>query len=448
MRADSGIWGHHTVAQIEQALNVVSDVSDAVGPDVARKLRVELAAKLFLDNRAEDAVKMLDGEVDPVHAAAVLADLQAAMLGRGEFTTPQVAEFVDESQRSAPRPAVAVFPPDKLANWKTPARKPGFPTIIVAASDARKQFKALVDAEVNAGAAKITAAADRVRAALAAEAAPLKAFVEKVEAARGRPFASPAERQLAAVAATRGLTVAEAVGVLAVEADRPASAARLLAAVPVFTNPGAFAAAVEVAGRAPAGFAAHPDAAFKLAAVRDRARVREAFAAVLHAHAGKVVSGQEPPDPIPDAVAADVQKRLGLAPGDALAPAEGVQALLDVCRDWADEHARLADAMRELNQAVTDTGDDEKELKTAAQVRRLSVQADKRRREAGIALGCRLLGGYGPQSAPAADWLGASQRRRQAVARGRGARARAHQREMSAVARALFCGTGLQTGET
>ncbi len=419
------VWG--SLARVEDLLgNQRADKLDAIelaiagvekvhGVPLARKLRAEVSAQLYLFGRADDAALLLEGGVDPVHAAAVLADLRAIVLGRGEITTPQVALFVPASQTTPPAQSVAALSPDQLIWWKPPARKPGVTTVDAAIADTRAELKVAVNAAVDANTTKVSAAADRIRAALAAEAAPLKAFVEKVEAARGKPLAAPAERQLAAIAGTRGMTVAEAVGVLAVEADRPTSAARLLATVPAFGGPGEFVAAVELSGRAPAAFAAFPDAGFKLGAVRDRARIREAFAAVLNAHAAKVAAGQEVPGLERAAVEADVHKRLGLAGGAALTPAERVQALLDVCRDWADDHARLADVMRDLNQAVADieTGDygpndDElKELTVAVKGRRLLVQADKKRREAGVVIGCQLLGGYGPDAAPAREWLGA-----------------------------------------
>ncbi len=395
----------------EAAERVLKAVEKARGAHLAARLRVELAARAYLLGHATDAAKLLEGEVDQFHAADVLADLRAAILGRGAFTTAQVAAFVPANQTTPPAQSVAVLPADQLAKWKPPTREPGETTVERATRKARAGLELAVVGEVGGRGPRVHTTANHIRAALAAEAAPLKAFWEKVEAAHGKPLGA-AERQLAAIAGGRGMTVAEVVGVLAVEADRPASAARLLATVPVFANPAAFAASVEVSGRAPAGFTAHPDAAFKLTAVRDRARIREAVGAVVNAHAAKIAAGQEVPDYGRAALEADVQKRLSMEV-DTLAPAEYVQAVLDVCRDWADEHARLVDAHRELNQIVANieagnygsTDDELKEILTTAQVRRLSVQADKKRREVGVALGCQLLSGYGSHAAPALGWL-------------------------------------------
>ena len=394
---------------VERVEGVLKEAKGAVGDEVAGKLRAEVAAALFLDGRPKDATALLEDAADPFHAAAVLADLRAVVLGRGEVATPQVAALV---RPGAPPAAAAVLPRDRLAGWKPPAHKGGETTVAVALADARKLFKDAIDAELNAVTAKINATADRIRAALAAEVAAVKPFLEKVEAARGKPFASPGERQLAWVAGTHRLTVAEAVGVLAAESDRPAAAARFLAVVPTPGDPGRFAAAVELSGRAPAAFAPHPDAGFKLTGVRDRARIRDAVVAVIDAHAARAAAGQPVDDFGREALEAAVARRLGLT-ADALRPIEFVQGVLDACRDWADDHARLAAAFRELNDAVSgiEAGrygplDDElKEILSAAKLRRLSVQYERKRREAGVGIGCQLLGGYGAEAKAAREWL-------------------------------------------
>lgn len=176
-----------------------------------------------------------------------------------------------------------------------------------------------------------------------------------------------------------------------------------------------------MAGRAPAGFAPHPDAAFKLPVVADRTRLRDAVAAALTAPANL--------DRV--ALEAAVAKKLDLAPG-ALTPAEYVQALLDVCRDSADAHARLSDELRELDDVLDraarlvrpgerdprrdpdrdpprpgEAGYGLDELVDAAEAHRPAVQAEVKRREAAVIAGCRLLGGYGPEAMSAHDWLAA-----------------------------------------
>ncbi|MBN9119215.1 MAG: hypothetical protein J0I06_08650, partial [Planctomycetes bacterium] len=406
--ADSATY---SVEHFESALKRVADTA---GAELAGKLRVEAAARLFLGNRPKDSAELLEGAVEPVHAAAVLGDLRAAVLGRGEIVTPQVAALVPETLTGPPAYAAAVLPPDQLAKWKPPSRKPGVTTVDAAIAEQRKQLTTAVSTEADAATAKVAVAADVVRAALAAEAAPLKEFLEKVEAVRGKPLSMPLEHQLATVAGTRGLTVAETVGVLAADADRPASAARLLAAVPVLTSPGAFAAVVEVSGRAPAAFTAHPDAGFKVPAGANRARVRDAVAAVLGAYAAKAAAGQDPPQPDRAELETEVAKRLGVA-ADALRPAEFVQALLDVCRDRADDHTRLGAAGQALDELIADIeqarGDeDDAELRDAfaiAKTRRVSVRFDRKRAEIGAVVGCQLLGAYGAAARPAAEWLGA-----------------------------------------
>jgi len=408
-----------------------------IGPEITRKLRVELSACLFLCGRNEDAAKLLEGEIDPVHAAAVLADVRAVVLGRGELTVPQIAKFVPAEQPTPPPQAVSVLPPDQLAKWKPPARKPGETTVDAALADAKRHFKTANDAEMDARIPKVHAAADRIRAALVAEGQPLKPFLDKVEKALGRPF-TPVERQLAVAAGTRGLTVAETVGVLSTEAHRPAAATKLVVAVPAFTNPAAFAVSVEVSGRTPAAFAPHPDAAFKLPAVHDRARIRDTFTAVLDIHAAKVAAGPEVPPLERAALEADVAKQLGLTAPDTLTPAESVQALLDVCRDWSDDHARLVAAWRELDEAIKDG---ESRLKaplattpgvtsgvtvgvtsgttvvapkpnaelqqalTSAKVRLKALALERQKREKGLIACCQLLGAYGKAALPAEEWL-------------------------------------------
>ncbi len=405
-----GTTDPYTVDDIESLLKIVKT---SISAELAGKLRVELSASLYLRGRTEDATKLLEGEVDPVHAAAVLADLTAVVLGRGELTVPQIAKLVPAEQTSPPPQAVAILPPDQLAKWKPPARKPGETTIDAAIADIRKQLKSAVETEVSASATKVNTAADRIRSALATEAGPQKAFLEKVEAMLGRPFASPVERQLALVAGTRGRTVAEAVGALSTEAHRPAATAKLALVVPAFTNPAEFALKVELSGRAPGAFAPHPDASFKLTGVRARARIRDAFSAILDVHAARLNAGQEIPPLERAALEADVAKRLGLSGPDALTPSEYVQGLLDVCRDWADDHARLVSTWRELDEAIKDAriklmGVNNPELQrmlTVAEVRRTGLGLERQKREKGISAGCQLLGAYGKAGMPAAEWL-------------------------------------------
>jgi hypothetical protein len=395
----------------EDVERVLKNVKAAAGPEVANKLRPELAARLFLRGRPADAEKLLEGEVDQFHAAAVLADLRAGVLGRGEIATPQIAAFFP-SDGKAPAQSVAILPPEQLAKWKPPARKSGDTTINAAIADARAKLKAIVEAEAGAATGKVLASADRIRAALAADAAPMKVFLDKLEAVRGKPFASPAERQLAIAAATRGLTVAEVIGVLAAEGDRPVVAVRVLANVPAFTTPVALAAGVELSGRPPDAFKQHDDAGFKLTAVRARARVRDAVSFVLNARAAKLAAGQmlDPPDRA--ALEAEVAKRLGVE-ANAIPPEEYAQAILDTCRDWADDFDRLTAQWNELDQIVADLergefdpdDGDAKDLFALAKTRRIAVQLDTKRRQAGVKTGCELLGAYGPAALPARDWL-------------------------------------------
>ncbi|MBY0456041.1 MAG: hypothetical protein K2V38_01750, partial [Gemmataceae bacterium] len=238
-------------------------------------------------------------------------------------------------------------------------------------------------------------------------------------AMRGKPFDSPGERQLAVTAGTKGLTVAETVGVLAVEADRPTAAGRLLGAIPGASDFGSFAAQVEVSGRSPVGFARHADAGRTLPPVADRARVRDAVRAAVHAQAGQVIADRDGPKLDCARLEADIRARLKLAPETPLPTAEVVQALLDVCRDWAGEHARLSAASGELSEALTDLGqvrldpDDEDEareladLKSLVRLRQIQVLADRQRRGVSVKIGCQVLGEFGPDAAPARAWLSA-----------------------------------------
>jgi hypothetical protein len=205
----------------------------------------------------------------------------------------------------------------------------------------------------------------------------------------------------------------------------------------VFVDPVAFAARVEVSGRPPAAFAPHPGADFKLPPAPDRARVRDAVKDVVGARASRVAAGQPVPPPQRAELEALVAQRLGVA-ADVLRAAEVVQALLDVCRDWADEHARLAAEGEALDQLITDLrsagrdpeqrdpdrdpvrdprrdpvrGDpeldpDQQEELALAEGRRAAVRVECGRHEAGLAAGCQLLGAYGAAARPAADWLAA-----------------------------------------
>ncbi|MDY3556442.1 hypothetical protein R5W24_005608 [Gemmata sp. JC717] len=400
-------------AELGFVRDLLANVEKHHGAALARQLRTELAARLFLAGRAADATALVGDGVDPVHASQVLADLRAATLGRDELKNPQIAAVVAADRTQPPAYSATILPADRLAQWRPTVPARGDKIVDVAEAAAREKFTTALDAEVAAGTARVRAVAERIREALATEPAPRKLFLEKIESARGKPFATPAERELALVAGTRGHTVAEVIGVLAGESDRPAAAVRLLATVPVFVHAGEFAAAVERSGRAPAGFAAYPAGVDKLPPGCDRSRVREAVHAALHAQAGHTVSGREPPPFARSEFEAGLRERLKLPPGEALGAAECVQGLLDVCRDGAAQHAQLLEAFGDLNQAISDidrgvygrASATLKELETALKLRRLSVLADKKRREVGLAVGCQLLGAYGPEAAPARDWL-------------------------------------------
>ncbi|AWM35769.1 hypothetical protein GobsT_65370 [Gemmata obscuriglobus] len=410
-RATFGDGG--TGAELSFVRRLLADVEKHHGATLARQLRTELAARLFLAGRAADATALVGDGVDPAHASQVLADLRAATLGRDELKNPQIAAVIAADRTQPPAYSAIILPPDRLAQWRPAVPNPGNKIVDVAEAAAREKVTTALNAEVTAGTARVRAAAERIREALATEAAPRKAFLDKIEVARGKPFVTPAERELALVAGTRGHTVAEAVGVLAAEPDRPAAAVRLLAVVPAFVHAGEFAAAVERSGRAPAAFAAYPAAGDKLPPACDRSRVREAVHAALHAQAGHTVSGREPPPFARSEFEAGLRDRLKLPPGETPSAAECVQGLLDVCRDGAAEYAQLLEAFGDLNQAIPDiergvydrANATRKELETALKLRRLSVLADKKRCEIGLAVGCQLLSAYGPDAAPARDWL-------------------------------------------
>jgi hypothetical protein len=264
----------------------------------------------------------------------------------------------------------------------------------------RSKARALTSAEFAAVVARVNPIAERVRAALGVAVAPLNEFASKVERARGKPFAGDAERHLAAVCGTHGHTVAEAVGALAGEAHRPAGAARLLAALAGPSDVGAFAVSVELAGRAPEGFAPMADAAFKLAGARDRARLREAAVAEIEARESVAQFG------------AAVAARARLSP-NALADAELVRALMDAAHDWADSHARLADTETELRGIWNniergeygELDDELREMKQTVQLRRIETQVLLKRRAGALVQACELLGGFGRAAEPATAWL-------------------------------------------
>lgn len=398
----------HTAEDIDRTLAAVADTA---GTAVARKLRVELAARLILSERPKDATRLLDGEADPSHAAAVLADLRAAVLGVRAIP-PAADPAVANPAHRPPAISEALLPADRLAQWKPPARKSSETTAGAAIADARASLKTLVEAEAGASAGRVNATADRIRAALAAEDAPRNAFADKVAAFRGKEL-TPTERERAAVAAGRGLTVAEAAGVLAADADRPAAAVRLLATVPAVATPVGFAVAVETSGHAPVAFAPHPDAGFRLPATLTRARLRDAIGSTLGTYAQKAANGQNPTPPTRAELEAEVARRLS-AP-EPLPPSEVVEALLDVSRDAAEDHARLSEAVRTLDELISEIEDarrfdDGAELRDAfslAKARRIGAGFDRKRAEATATAGCGLLGAYGRDARTALPWLGA-----------------------------------------
>lgn len=381
------------------ATGALADLERVCGVALASEVRAEFAARFALEGKFNAAEQVLRGATDVAHAQLVLEDLRAAALGSGSLAVlPQPP--------SAPELARAVLPRDALAKWKPPARATGRTALQIEQAAVRAKAGALADSETRDAVGRVKPIAERVERALSGAAAPLNEFATKVEHARGKPFASDAERFLAAVCGTHGYTVTEAVGALAGEAHRPACAARLLAALADPTDFGTFAVRVELAGRPPAEFAPMKEGGFKMTGARDRARLREAAGAVLEARA------TEPDELAPAAFRAALAKRLAV-PADAAPDAEAVRALLDAARDWADSHARLSDAETELRAIWSniergeygDADDELRALQRAVQFRRVETQALLKRRTGALVRACELLSGFGRAAAPAADWL-------------------------------------------
>ncbi|MBA4064184.1 MAG: hypothetical protein C0501_10810 [Isosphaera sp.] len=377
---------------IGYAQETLAAVEKEFGPAAAAQLRVELSAAAFLDGKTDIALALLDGDIDGDRARQILADLRAAVLGEGGATgNVQIGNRLPPEQPTA---ALApLVPAARRAAWRSPVPTRGETTAAALEKEARAGLVTAAAAEVERLAGPVAATAAAVRAELDARAGALAPFAGKVQARLGRPVADGDEAEVVAAAAARGLTVDDAVSLLAGPADAPARAARVVGAAL------APAAHLAVAGRPPASLKPGEDGGFRApaeVAARDRGRVREAVRAALAAAADADRAGFE----------AAVGRAFGSVPPDDLA-----SALFDAARDLAAAHAgtaadlrSLADALDRLDGIAFDDPDD------AAAVRKAKVRRDELTQELSAGAGAvratlRLLAEYGPAAPAARPWL-------------------------------------------
>jgi hypothetical protein len=383
------------------AQETLAAVGEEFGPAAAGQMRVEVSAAAFLAGKTDAALALLDGGVDGDLARQVLADLRAAVLGEGGATgNAQIGYQLATEQ--ATRVLAPLVPAGRRAAWRSPALVRGPTTAVAYEKWALVGLAEARAAELERLAAPVAAVAAAIRAELEARAGALAPFAGRVQARLGRPVADGGEADLVAAAAARGLTVDDAVSLLAGPADAPARAARVLGAA-LAPAPAAHLAA---AGRPPAALKPGDDGGFALPAAvfaRDRGKVREAVRAALAAA----------PDADRAAFEAAVGRACGRPAGEAVPPDDLAAALLDVARDGAAAHAGAAADLRTLSAALDRL--DERDLADpadAAAVRRARARRDELGREVSAGAGAvraalRLLAGYGAAPAAARPWLAA-----------------------------------------
>jgi hypothetical protein len=303
--------------------------------------------------------------------------------------------------------------------WKAPA-PPADTTTTLAKLEkrARKDVAAAVAEAVGPLAGKVDAAAEAVRAELAKQAGPLGPFGEKVKARLGRPVEKDEEKALVVMVAIRGLTVDDAVALLAADADRPSQAGRVVGAA---FGPAAVAH-LAVAARPPVSLRDGADGAFRLPAdviARDRTKVRDVARAALRSEKADgtaiiALRAAEKGTSIRVAFEEAMAQGCALPSGRTHAVPELVTALLDSVRDLAAEDTRAATEWRELRQALDGideryyTDQRDRDAIRDAKARLAALGRDTDAYERAVGLGCTLLGEYGPDAAPALTWLRAT----------------------------------------
>jgi hypothetical protein len=117
------------VARIEAVLAAVDRAAD--GDAAATRLRQDVSARLFLEGRAPEARKVLAGAAAGVesrdHAAALLRDMKAVVLGEGKVSTAAVADALPAVDPRGPAIVRDLAGGGKARDWKPPARESPLP---------------------------------------------------------------------------------------------------------------------------------------------------------------------------------------------------------------------------------------------------------------------------------------------------------------------------------
>jgi len=373
-------------------------IATEFGEETAGKLRVELAAVAYLDGRTTDAITLLEGNVDAEHARTVLADLRAIVLGKGTLKTVQIAIQLDKEMPPVIAPLVPAVHQEKWAMPKPPAMRET--TLAKLERLARSEVAVARTTAVARLAVPVHAAADSIKTELALRANALVPFSEKVQARLGRPIEKAEEKELVAVVAGRGLTVDDAVALLAADADRPAQAARVLGAA-LTPMPVAHVAA---SASAPVSLKTGEAGGFTLSA-REQARDRTKLRSAVRTGFDQFTRDDKLP---PVTFAAAVHAALKLPDGEALTDGEFAQGLLDASRDAATEYSHLAAEKHTLENALMNI--DERDFDAqdmaairAARERAKSLATATERPAKEVQFGCDRLSEHG--TIAALTWL-------------------------------------------
>ncbi len=401
--------GDWALTEIERRLGLISKYFGLVA---AAEVRVELSAEAFLMGKTSDAADLLDGETENESARRVLGDLRTFITGDGgTLATPQLARFISAKGLADLPGIAALIPADQREQWKAP--KPPADTETTLAKlekDARKGVAAVLNSEMDRLFKRVRATAETIRGELAKLAGPLALFEEKVKARLGRRVELAAEKGLIAFLAARGLTVDDAVALLAADADRPAQVARVLAAA--LTQPApSFAAHIGVSARPPVSLGPGADGTFQLPAAivsRDRGKIRDAARGLLDRCAE---IGQDRDSPLRADFEREINRMCGSGAGESLTASEVVQGLLDASRDLADDHVWLVEELHELGRTLEGLAesdfDDPDDVTALREVKAHNdtLTGTVRQRIWAVQYGCDLLGQYGTDAAPALPWL-------------------------------------------
>jgi hypothetical protein len=390
-------------------------VAKDVSPEAASKLRVELTADAFLLGRPADTIALLEGEVDTEYARQVLGDIRAFIAGDGStLKTPELARFVT-SKGLAELPGILPLVPKELRDqWKAP-RPPDEKetTLSKLEKEARKNVTNTILAEFARLAEKTTTTTDLILAEKAKREKPAAVFEEKVIARQGRPIEQALEKQMVAFVGLRGLTVDDAVTLLAADTGKPAHAARVVTAGLAHSAP-ALTANLAVTSQPVVSFVPGQYGGFTLpesVVAHDRSRLRQLARTVLERY-GELSNDQ--PRPTRADFETALSRLSGLWKNEALASSEYVQAILDVSRDLADEYRWHDEELRAINKALEDLAKaDLTKPDNVAALQQLKAHNEAltkyvKRGVQALQYGCDLLGEYGPASATALPWLRAA----------------------------------------